>query len=158
MNRVMMPLQKGECIDWTNATGVDISVGDVVPLNTFCGVAATDIPADGKGVLVVGEAWRGPAVAEETVSVGDPLYWDADAKKITKTSTSNTFLGVAIEPKVATGTVVGVKIGMPLSFVEQVSVAHTHSVDIATHAHDETTGDPEPATITATTGEMILPE
>jgi len=36
--------------------------------------------------------------------------------------------------------------------------AHTHSVDIATHAHDETTGDPESATITATTGEMILPE
>lgn len=40
-------------------------------------------------------------------SIGDALYWDATAKKLTKTSTDNTLCGFAVEARLSADTTSG---------------------------------------------------
>lgn len=48
-----------------------------------------------------------PKAAGEAWSVGDALYWDATAKAFTKTTTSNTLCGFAVEAKLSADTTSG---------------------------------------------------
>lgn len=70
------------------------------------GVAVNTYASGATGQLVVEGVFTGLAKASgtgENWAVGDRLYWDDSAKKLTKTSTGNFAVGVALE---AVGTAV----------------------------------------------------
>ena len=102
-------VQKGDVIDYTAAA--DIAYCDVVPLVTRVGVATEDIASGATGGVAVTGVFEAAAVTGTVFAVGDALYWDATAKKLTKTATDNTPAGWATEPKISSGTVARVKIG-----------------------------------------------
>lgn len=112
MNRIAMPVQTGEVIDYVNDGTDPISVGDVVPMTSFCGVAEIEIPAGEVGTVAITKVWGVPSVSGTAFVPGDLLYWNATNKQATKTTTNNTPLGVCIAPKSAGQTVARVKIGV----------------------------------------------
>ena len=110
MARIATFKHPGEVMDWENATGSDVSVGDVISLGTFCGVASVDI-ADGEtGSVVLSGCFEVDAVNNAAFTQGDLIYFDTSAKKATK-DTSKAFLGVAMRDKETDGTTAYVKIG-----------------------------------------------
>lgn len=50
---------------------------------------------------------RAPKASGEAWAPGDALYWDATAKAFTKTTTSNTLCGFAVEAKLSADTTSG---------------------------------------------------
>lgn len=72
--------QRGEAIDYT-ATDA-LANGDVVDLATRIGVAGDDIPARETGTVHIVGVFEIPKAAG-AVTVGQALYWDKAAKKIT---------------------------------------------------------------------------
>lgn len=72
--------QRGEAIDYT-ATDA-LANGDVVDLATRIGVAGDDIPAGETGTVHIVGVFEIPKAAG-AVTVGQALYWDKAAKKIT---------------------------------------------------------------------------
>lgn len=110
MSKVATYKHPGEVMDWENGTSADVSVGDVIPLGTFCGVASVDI-ADGEtGSVVLSGVYEIAAVNNAAFTQGDMIYFDTVAKKATK-DTSKAFLGVAMRGKETAGTTAWVKIG-----------------------------------------------
>ena len=102
-----------QTLEYTNS-GSAISSGDVVAFTGFCGIALEDIAATtGVGTVNVGGC-EAEVTAETGVawSVGDKIYWDGS--EATKTSTSNTPMGICTVAKAsatATGTVALLGIG-----------------------------------------------
>ena len=104
-------IQKGDIIDYINGSGAAIAYNDVVPLVTRVGVAAENIAVGATGSMRVTGVHEMPAVTTVAFAVGDQLYWDATAGKLTKTSTDNTPAGWCVETKAQAGTLGVVKIG-----------------------------------------------
>lgn len=107
MDRMAMPVQTGNVIDYKNTGTEDIKCGDVVGCKTFCGIAETDIIPNEVGALAIVGVWDVPAVTG-ALEIGDHVYWNGD--KATKTSTNNSPLGIVIEPKAANGTIARIKL------------------------------------------------
>lgn len=78
--------QRGEAIDYT-ATDA-LANGDVVDLATRIGVAGDDIPAGETGTVHIVGVFEIPKAAG-AVTVGQALYWDKAAKKITTDDAEN---------------------------------------------------------------------
>ena len=87
--------QKGEVLDYTASAAVEN--GEVVSLGTRIGVAGEDIAAGETGHLHVVGVFEMEKAAG-AVTMGAALYYDATAKKITTTATSNTPAGYAAAP------------------------------------------------------------
>ncbi len=87
--------QNGDVIDYTAAEA--LALGDVVDLTTRIGAAGADIPAGGTGPVHLTGVYR-IAKAAGAVTVGQALYWDKAAGKITTTAESNTPAGWAVAP------------------------------------------------------------
>lgn len=102
-------VQRGENIDFTAAA--DIAYGAVVPLVTRVGVALENITNGTTGSVAVTGVFEAAAVTGTAFAVGDTLYWDNTAKKLTKTSTDNTPAGWATEVKASATAMACVKIG-----------------------------------------------
>lgn len=87
--------QRGEAIDYT-ATDA-LANGDVVDLATRIGVAGDDIPAGETGTVHIVGVFKIPK-ATGAVTVGQALYWDKAAKKITTddAESANTPAGWAV--------------------------------------------------------------
>ncbi|MDF2631428.1 MAG: hypothetical protein K0Q85_24 [Caproiciproducens sp.] len=102
-------IQRGDNIDYTAAA--DIAYGAVVPLVTRIGVALESIATGATGSVTITGVFEAAAVNDAAFTVGDLLYWDDTANKLTKTSASNTPAGVAIEPKLTAGATARVRIG-----------------------------------------------
>jgi predicted RecA/RadA family phage recombinase len=94
-----------------HVAGSAISYGDVVPLVGHIGVAAADIASGAEGELAVAGVFEAAAVNNAAFVVGDALYWDDTANKLTKTAQGNTAAGWATEAKAESGTTARVKIG-----------------------------------------------
>lgn len=84
-------IQRGDSIDHTPAE--DISAGDVVVLNSRCGVAKLDIKAGTLGALAVTGVYEVPKAAV-AIGAGTEVFWDAAAGKATSQS-STAWLGIA---------------------------------------------------------------
>ena len=112
MSRIAMPVQTGEVIDYINSGADPIAVGDVVVMETFCGVAEIDIPAGEIGTVAITKVWDVPSVSGTAFVPGDLLYWNATNKQATKTATGNVPLGVCIATKTSGQTITRVKIGL----------------------------------------------
>src|SRR3990172_9268623 len=88
-------VQEGKVMDYLNA-GSAVASGDVVVLPAGIGVAVVDISTDASGSVKLEGVFE-LAKAAEAFDQGDKLYWDASAKKLTKTSSGNTPAGVAFK-------------------------------------------------------------
>ena len=97
-------VQKGDSIDYTPVANV--SAGDVVFIGPLCGVAKLDIKANELGALAVVGVFD---FVKGTVafSLGEAVYWDADAQKAAK---SGAYIGVAVAAALATDATVRVLI------------------------------------------------
>ncbi len=74
-----------------------VSSGAVVIAGSIVGVAlggaASGQPVD---VAVTG-IWELPKVGAQTLSLGEPVYWDSTAELVTETATDNTRLGTVAQ-------------------------------------------------------------
>ena len=96
----MLPLivvvQRGDIMDYTNTAETAILPGDAVPMAAVFGVAVGDVIAAGAtGAVCVNGVVEGPATSAVTYKQGDALYWDATNKAFTNVATDHTPAGYA---------------------------------------------------------------
>jgi len=86
-------------------SGDPVLIGAIFGIANFTALATADVEIDTHGVFTLtkatGAAW----------AVGDPVYWDAAAKNITKTAANNLVVGTATAIAATGDTVGNVKIG-----------------------------------------------
>lgn len=95
-------VKEGQNIDFVLTANV--AVGDVVVIGSKIGIALTAGSTGDTIAVKTNGVWTMAAVTGTAFSVGDTLYWDDTANNLTKTSTSNTLVGVALEAKESAGT------------------------------------------------------
>ena len=110
MSKIATFKHPGQVMDWTNGTGADVAVGDVISFGTLCGVALTDIASLATGSVAIDGVYEMPAVNNAAFAQGDVLYFDTAAEKLTKDA-SKAFIGIAFRAKAEAGTTAWVKIG-----------------------------------------------
>ena len=88
--------QKGDAIDFVNATENTIPANTLVALGTHVGAAGTDIPAGGTGTLLVSGVWKLAKKADEAIAAGADVYFSAADDAVTATATENIACGYAI--------------------------------------------------------------
>ncbi len=102
---------EGKAINYANGGDSEVEVGSVVPFGSRVGVALETIgPGKTGGVSLTG-VWRMPAVNTASFDVGDQLYWDATANKLTKVDTDTIPAGMCVAAKAESGTEASVRIG-----------------------------------------------
>lgn len=110
-------IQEGRIIPFT-ASGNVVS-GQVVVVGSLVGVSMADVANGEAGQVAVEGVFDVPAATAE-ITVGAPVYWDADGNPVggtagsgaaTATDTDNTLMGHAIATKAATLGTVRVKLG-----------------------------------------------
>ena len=72
-----------------------LSSGDAYLVGNLFGVAQIDIANGATGSFVLAGTFTLPKLSTDVVAIGDVLYWDDTNHRLTKTSTSNTKVGVA---------------------------------------------------------------
>lgn len=85
--------QRGEALDYTNATSNTIPANTVIKFGSRIGVAGTDIAPGEVGSLHVGGVWEFDKTGTNKIEMGDPVYFDGTG--ITDTADSNTEVGYA---------------------------------------------------------------
>lgn len=109
-------IQDGKVINFT--AGADVESGQVVVVGSIVGIAAADVANGSTGSLIVEGVVEIPA-ATAAITVGAPVYWDADGDPVggtagsgaaTATATDNTLIGYAVAAKGSTGATVKVKL------------------------------------------------
>ncbi|AIF52007.1 DUF2190 family protein [Pelosinus sp. UFO1] len=95
-------MQDDRSIDYT-ATA-DIVVGQVIPLGKICGIALTNIANGATGAVLLEGIGTCPSATGVNWGIGDELFWDDTANKITNVSTSNTHIGYAMNVKATADT------------------------------------------------------
>lgn len=110
-------IQEGTIIPFT--AEANVKSGQVVVVGSLVGISMTDVPDGSSGQLAVEGVFDVPAATAE-ITVGAPVYWDADGNPVggtagsgaaTATDTANTLMGHAIAAKAATLGTVRVKLG-----------------------------------------------
>jgi len=132
-------VQEGKVINWVNGTGAAILSGAVVVLGRIIGIALGAI-ADGlSGSVALGEVWTLPAINTVAFAVGDDLYWDATAGKLT-TVPGPVYAGMCAKAKLQAGTDAEVRLAGPMlgggliiaaGIHETVGGAATESITLA---------------------------
>lgn len=102
-------IQKGDNLDYINATDQIISAGDVIMLGKHIGIAGTEIPVKGMGSIFVTGVFALPKVSVNEIAAGTDVYWDGTG--ITEVSENNTIAGYAVAVSAAATQSIAVKIG-----------------------------------------------
>lgn len=90
----------------------DVAAGDVVVRSNSVGIAVRDIPADTLGSLnISGGVYT--VTADAAIAVGDDVYWDDTANKVTETATAHVYFGKAVTASAADGDAIDVAHQMP---------------------------------------------
>lgn len=126
MSKVAVYRHPGAIMDWENGTSADVSVGDVISLGTFCGVAQVDIADGDTGPVALSGVYEVDSVNNAGFTQGDLIYFDTVAKKATKDA-SKAFLGVAMRDKETAGTTALVKIGYEWHDKDERSIVYTNA-------------------------------
>ena len=74
-----------------------VASGDGLLVGSIFGIAAGSAASGEPVEAALTGVYDLKKVASQAWSVGDKVYWDNTAKEATKTTTSNTLIGVAIE-------------------------------------------------------------
>lgn len=110
-------IQEGRIVPFT--AGADIVSGQVVVVGSLVGVSMADVANGKTGQMAVEGVFDIPAAAA-AITVGAPVYWDADGDPYggtadsgaaTATATDNILMGHAIAAKGLNGGTVRVKLG-----------------------------------------------
>ncbi len=102
--------QRGETLDFTNATNATIEANTIMAVGDIVGVAGTDIEPGETGSLHITGVFKMPkATASEVVAMGKKVYFSATG--ITTSASSNTYAGVAAADSTATDADVLVRLG-----------------------------------------------
>lgn len=96
-------IQDGEVLEYTNGTGAAIVAWQVVPMGNRIAIAGDDIAINGLGSLFLCGVFSMAAVNDTAFAIGDPLYWDNTAEKLT-TQVTDYFAGMCFEAKASSGT------------------------------------------------------
>lgn len=126
MAKVATYKHPGAIMDWENGTSADVSVGDVISLGTFCGVAQMDIADGDTGPVALSGVYEVDSVNNAGFSQGDLIYFDTVTKKATKDA-SKAFLGVAMRDKETAGTTAWVKIGYEWHDKDERSIVYANA-------------------------------
>lgn len=103
-------VQNGKVIDYVNPGSTDIKYGDVIPGTDRIFIAAEDITVGDVGGIDSEGVFEFDAIDTVAFTLGQKIYWDNTAKKITDVTAGNIPAGVVIEPKDSSGTKCKVKI------------------------------------------------
>lgn len=103
-------IQPGKALDLT--LGADVESGDIVVAGSLCGVAVTDGKSGDVIAVSVCGVFELPK-ATGSIAQGDKLYFDATAKKVTKTVTGNKFVGFSTVAVASGDTLVNVLLARP---------------------------------------------
>lgn len=96
-------IQKGDIIDFTNATSEDIAYGEVVVLGNHVCVAAENIKIGATGGLRTNGVFEFNAANAPAIKIGDIVYYDSTNDVVTSTKgTLTTVAGFALSAKAAT--------------------------------------------------------
>lgn len=102
--------QRGETLDYMNATDAKIEANTVIPFGGHIGVAGTDILPGELGSIHVTGVFEMPKSAAGDVGMGTEVYFDGDG--ITDTKGEGTIpAGYAAQAAAAADTVILVKLG-----------------------------------------------
>jgi len=105
---------------YSNA-GAAISSGGVVDLGDRYGIAKVDIASNATGVVATKGIWVLTLATNQTISVGDKLYWNSVTSQATETATAAKLLGVAVTAVTTVASTGKVQIDLN-PFVRQVVV------------------------------------
>ena len=104
--------QDGKTIDYTPTAA--LAAGDVVVLGNIIGIAQTDVPANTLTGLDIEGVFEFAKKANDVVTVGAVVYWDADTKVAT-IGAGEVVAGIAVEASDANVGYVRVKINTAVS-------------------------------------------
>lgn len=105
--------QRGETIDYKNATEATIPANTVISLGTRIGVAGTDIAVGEVGSLHVVGVFAFDKTESEKITAGEGVYFDAETGKITKTGEGKVPAGYAVAEAAEADATVLVQISDP---------------------------------------------
>jgi predicted RecA/RadA family phage recombinase len=91
----------------------EVTVGDVIPLGVSMIGIAVNSGLIGEEISVeLEKVWTIKAKTTDVIAVGDVLYWDAEAKELTKEDEDNVYAGRAMSSKAAVAGTVEVKLNV----------------------------------------------
>lgn len=89
-------VQKGDTIDYMNATETAVEYHDIVVIGSLVGVAQEPITKGNTGSVSIEGVYALPTDAGD-IAAGDPVYWDAaSGKAVKENSGSLVCAGVAV--------------------------------------------------------------
>jgi len=88
-------IQSGARMTYANATGSDISSGDLVPVGATFGIAATDIDNGDSGELIMEGVFEIPADDSAAISQGNPVYYVTSTGEASPTAEDQKYIGIA---------------------------------------------------------------
>lgn len=110
-------VKPGNEINFILADSTTILSGEVVVAGSLVGVSAatytSGVGTNTVGVMEVTGVHRLPKVTTEAVSLGQKLYYDTTAKRVTTTVGTNAFIGYADAAELAAATHVRVLLARP---------------------------------------------
>ena len=98
--------QEGDTLTLTPAADVAAGTGYLFGTALF-GVALTNVASGTPGPFATEGVFELGKTSALAIAVGDRLYWDATNKVFTKTATSNTLCGFAVEARLSGDTTSG---------------------------------------------------
>lgn len=102
--------QRGETLDFTNATNATIEANTIMAVGDIVGVAGTDIEPGETGSLHIAGVFKMPkATASDVIAMGKKVYFSAAG--ITATASGNTYAGIAAAATAATDANILVRLG-----------------------------------------------
>lgn len=104
-------IEKGKTLAWSNATGSDVSSGELVPVGGTFGIALVDIANGASGALGMEGVYEIPAINTAAISQGNPVYYAASTGKGSPVAEDQKYIGLAWATKAEAGTTVLVKLG-----------------------------------------------
>jgi predicted RecA/RadA family phage recombinase len=104
--------QRGETLDYTNATNKTIEAMSIISLGSIIGVAGTDIEPNAVGTVHVTGVFAMPKTDEEAVTIGTNVYFDGKGITVAEKTedTENILAGYAASDTKATDTTILVKL------------------------------------------------
>lgn len=102
--------QRGETLDFTNATNAIIEANTIMAVGDIVGVVGTDIEPGETGSLHIAGVFKMPkATASDVIAMGKKVYFSAAG--ITATASGNTYAGIAAAATAATDANILVRLG-----------------------------------------------
>lgn len=102
--------QRGETLDFTNATNAIIEANTIMAVGDIVGVVGTDIEPGETGSLHIAGVFKMPKATEsDVIAMGKKVYFSATG--ITATASGNTYAGIAAADSSATDADILVRLG-----------------------------------------------